>query len=114
MKKIPLKELAEIGCAAALNKIIGAYAMAVSPNSSAWECEREAREAFTMKILEAVDCLDAIQRDEEREKFNKFMAECGEDLRKEAFALWKAAREDLRKEMKEATDYLWDFDRKKP
>jgi hypothetical protein len=85
-----LKELADIGAGAAYLAVEGTKMSLVKDSEG-----QPAREAFTKAIL------DAIGYDEERKAFDAWwkvnrITFCNEE---DAFQLWKAAREELRKEV---------------
>lgn len=85
-----LSQLADIGAAAALQRVTGTHAVAVNTRSTSWRADAPAREAFVKAVLDAVGYKFPV--DPEREAFDAWVTTAGWDLRDSPFEAWKAGR----------------------
>ena len=103
-KTYTLKELADIGARKAYYHVSGTRMSLLNDEG---ENHQNAREAFTKAILDAIGY--EFPKDEERDAFERWIAEqgdgfhpCGDEDK--AFLVWKAGREELRREQMTAKE----------
>lgn len=106
---LTLKELADIGAEAADLPLNQCDSMTIRKSSVLWNHDRVLREAFTKAILDAIGY--DLPKDEDRESFDAWLAEQGDGFHpcgshNEAFQVWKAGREELRRAQPKKPEWI--------